>query len=145
MRQALIATLAALALGACGGGDDSTTAQKPETDTSPSPSTSTSPTPSAPESNPRAKAITSCLKRAGLFAINNPATQVGGDYELVVNGGAAGVLYGFADSTAAQSGKAKVQTEEGSAGRKTEVIGDTVLAYFAPDQALAEPEKTAKL
>lgn len=155
MRRTLPAILATLALAACGGGDDekksdtggSGLSETPKTETSTSDTTTTGTSTSAgsPEDNPRAKEITACVKKAGLNVITNPATQVNGDYQLVINGGAAGVLYGFANDAAAVAGKSKVQQEEGSAGRKTEVIHDTVLAYFPAGQTLAEPEKTDKV
>lgn len=62
-----------------------------------------------------------------------------------MNSGGAGVLYGFADDSAAQAGKAKIQEYEGTSGRKTEVIGNTVLAYFPAGQTLADPKSTAKV
>lgn len=38
-----------------------------------------------------------------------------------------------------------MQEYEGSSQRKTEAIGDTVLAHFPPGQTLAEPKDTAKV
>jgi ABC-type glycerol-3-phosphate transport system substrate-binding protein len=144
MRRTAIALLAALALGACGGDDeDDSGGSKP----SPSAQTETTETTTTTTGagGARQEEIVSCLKSAGLNVIDNPGSQVDADYQLVVNNGGAGVLYGFADGTAAQAGKAKVQEYEGSSGRKTEVIGDTVLAYFPADQTLADPESTAKV
>src|SRR4051794_7826124 len=148
MRRTSIAVLAALALGACGGGgdgdkSDSAASQAPE------PTTQTSTTKSSggdPASNPRAKEIVACLKRAGLNVILNPGGAIErADYQLVVNSGGAGVLYGFSDAAAAQAGRPAVQKYEGTSQRKSQVIGDTVLAYFPPDQTLAQPKDTAKV
>jgi ABC-type glycerol-3-phosphate transport system substrate-binding protein len=146
MRRTAIAMLAALALGACGGDDESgdsagsTAAPETQTETT---QTATTTTPAG--GGPRQEEITSCLKGAGLNVIDNPGTQVDADYQLVVNNGGAGVLYGYADGSAAKAGKARVQEYEGTSGRKTEVIGDTVLAYFPDDQTLADPKSTAKV
>jgi len=147
MRRLLIATLAALALGACGGGDDD---KKSDSSASqaPAPTTQTSTTKSSgsPQDNPRAKEIDTCLKKAGLNVILNPGGAIeSADYQLVVNSGGAGVLYGFPDAAAAQAGRPAVQKYEGTSQRKSQVIGDTVLAYFPPDQTLAQPKDTAKV
>src|SRR4051794_7619179 len=142
MRRTLIATLAALALGACGGGDSQTPAPKTEAQTQ----TSTTKSAGSPQDNPRAKEIVDCLKKAGLNVILNPGGAIeSADYQLVVNSGGAGVLYGFPDAAAAQAGRPAVQKYEGTSQRKSQVIGDTVLAYFPPDQTLAQPKDTAKV
>jgi ABC-type glycerol-3-phosphate transport system substrate-binding protein len=147
MRRPVIALLAALALVACGGDDDengsggSTAAQETQTQTTETTDTTTT----SGGGGARREEISSCLDREGLNVIENPGSQVDADYQLVVNSGGAGVLYGFADESAARAAKAKVQKYEGTSGRRTEVIGDTVLAYFPDDQTLADPEATAKV
>jgi ABC-type glycerol-3-phosphate transport system substrate-binding protein len=146
-RTAIAMLLAALALGACGGGDEnddsggSTAAQETQTQTTETTDTTTT----SGGGGARQEEISSCLDREGLNVIENPGSQVDAEYQLVVNSGGGGVLYGFADESAAQASKAKVQKYEGSSGRKTEVIGDTVLAYFPDDQTLANPEATDKV
>jgi ABC-type glycerol-3-phosphate transport system substrate-binding protein len=142
---ALLGTLAALALGACGSDDDEKDSGASTADQAKTETTNTSTSSGSPQDNPRGKEITSCLKQAGLNVILNPASQFDGEYQLVINSGGAGVLYGFSDNSAAQAARAKVQKYEGTSQRKTEVIGDTVLAYFPPDQTLAQPEDTAKV
>ena len=147
MRRTLIALLAGLALGACGGDDesgdsgDSPVAQETQTGTTETTDTTTT----SAGGGARREEIGSCLDREGLNVIENPGSQVDAEYQLVVNSGGAGVLYGFADASAARSARSKVQDYEGSSGRKTEVIGDTVLAYFPADQTLADPQATAKV
>ncbi len=148
MRRTAIATLAALALGACGGGDDekksdSSASQAPK----PTTQTSTTKSSGSPQDNPRAKEIVDCVKKAGgINVILNPGGAIeAADYQLVFNSGGAGVLYGFSDASAAQAGRPAVQKYEGTSQRKSQVIGDTVLAYFPPDQTLAQPKDTAKV
>jgi hypothetical protein len=147
MRRTGIAALAALALGACGVGDDDENSDTAGSE-SPAAKTQTSTTKSSgsPQDNPRAKEIVACTKEAGLNVILNPGGAIeSADYQLVINSGGAGVLYGFADDAAAQAGRPAVQKYEGTSQRKTQVIGDTVLAYFPADQTLAQPKDTAKV
>lgn len=78
--------------------------------------------------------------------ITNGGGQVpGAKYELVIDAGTGGVLYGFASDAKAAASEGKVLKEEGSAGRKVQVLGDTVFAYFAEGQSLAAPEKYDKV
>lgn len=150
MRRTLILALALLALGGCGGSDKKSdsggskqTSAPAETQTQTSTTKSTG---GDPQKNPRAKEIVDCLKKDGLNVILNPGGAIEtADYEIVINAGGAGVLYGFSDASAALAGRPAVQKYEGSSQRKTEVIGDTVLAYFPPDQTLARPKDTAKV
>jgi ABC-type glycerol-3-phosphate transport system substrate-binding protein len=149
---ALLAMLAALAFGACGGDDEDdsggsaetqeTKAQGTTTDTE---TTDTGASTGAAADNPRAEALTSCLEREGFNVIVNPGSQVDADYQLVIDAGSGGVLYGYADEAAASSAKGKVENEEGSAGRDVEVLGDAVFAFFPAGQTLAEPEKYEKV
>jgi hypothetical protein len=138
-----MAVLAALVLGACGGDEDDSGGSKASQPTQTEKTETTTPATSA--GGARQEEISSCLERAGLNVIQNPGSQVDADYQLVVNNGGAGVLYGFADDAAARAGRAKVQKYEGTSGRETEVFGETVLAYFPDDQTLADPESTAKV
>jgi ABC-type glycerol-3-phosphate transport system substrate-binding protein len=134
----VLALLAALALGACGSDDKkdsggSSTADQPAK------------TQTTASGGSRKQEIVSCLKKAGLNVIVNPGSQVDAEYQLVINSGGAGILYGYADNSAAQSNKAKVQKYEGTSQRKSEVIRETVYAYFPAGQTLAQPEKSAQV
>jgi ABC-type glycerol-3-phosphate transport system substrate-binding protein len=139
---ATLALLAALALGACGGDDSKDSGGASTAD---QPAKTQTQTQSTAGGGSRKAEIVSCLKKAGLNVIVNPGSTVDADYQLVINGGGGGVLYGYADSASAQANKAKVQKYEGSSQRKTEVIQETVYAYFPAGQTLAEPEKSAKV
>jgi hypothetical protein len=152
----LLALLAALALGACGGDDEkdsaaSTTTQETTTQdtttetTAETGTTDTGASAGDPAKNPRAKALTSCLEGKGFNVILNGGGEVDASYELVIDAGSGGVLYGFADEAAASAAKGKVLEQEASAGRDVEVRGDTVFAFFKPDQTLADPKKYAKV
>jgi hypothetical protein len=55
------------------------------------------------------------------------------------------VLVIDAGTGGAAASEGKVLKEEGSAGRKVQVLGDTVFAYFAEGQSLAAPEKYDKV
>src|SRR5215217_7643698 len=112
MRKTPMAMLAAaLALAGCGGGDNDnkndsagSQATEPKTETGATESTG------SPQENPRAKEITACLKQSGLNVIVNPGGAIeSADYQLVINSGGAGVLYGFSDAAAATAGKPAVQ------------------------------------
>jgi ABC-type glycerol-3-phosphate transport system substrate-binding protein len=107
MRRTLIALLAALALGACGGDDESGDSGDPpvaqETQTGTTDTTDTTTTSAG--GGVRRVEISSCLDREGLNVIENPGSQVDAVYQLVVNSGGAGVLYGFADESAARSAR----------------------------------------
>jgi ABC-type glycerol-3-phosphate transport system substrate-binding protein len=139
-KSALIALAlpAALALGACGSDDKNDSGGSSAAD-------QPAKTQTTAGGGSRKAEIVSCLKKAGLNVIVNPGSQVDADYQRVINSGGAGVLYGYADNAAAQSNKAKVQKYEGTSQRKTEVIKETVYAFFPPGQTLAEPAKSAKV
>ncbi len=139
---------AALAVGACGGDDEETgdtaTQPKPAKPQTTPETTETSASTGDPKSNPRAKEIVSCLKGKGFNVIVNPGTPVGGRYHLVIDSGSGGIFYGFADEAAAKAAKGKVDKDQGSAGRKTEVIGDVTYSTFPKGDEFAAPEKTPK-
>ena len=148
---ALLALLAAMALGACGGDDENgsggaTRAQgtATATETGTTETTGTAGQAANSRSNPRGKELTPGLRGKGLTAFVNPGGQADADFQLVVNAGGGGVLYAYADEAAARAAKAKVDRYEGSSGRDVEVIGDTVFAFFPPDQRLAQPDKQKK-
>lgn len=148
----LLTLLAAFALVSCGGdkekkssgGSDKSRAPATQTQTEAATRTETRTDTAvngarAGSPDARAKQITSCLEGKGGDVIKNPATQVGGKYQLVVDAGSGGIVYGFKDARAAARAKGRVLKEEGSAQRKIDVIGDTVIANFPPDNSLAKP------
>ena len=156
---ALLLTIPALALASCGGDDEkkkdsggsdkskapATTQTQTQADTATQPDTAVNGG-SGGGPDARAKQITACFKGKGSSVIKNPATQVGGAYQLVVGAGSGGIVYGYKSAAAAQKAKGRVLKEEGSAQRKVDVIGDTVIAYFPADNSLATPgaEKTLR-
>ena len=145
---ALLASLAALALGACGGDDeesaDTTPPKAAQTQTTPTTDTGSTGSAGDPKNNPRAKEIVACLGEKGMFTIVNPGTSVGADYHLVIDNGTGGIIYGFEDEATAKASKGKVDKDQGSAGRETEVIGDVTYSTFPKGDEFAAPEKTPK-
>lgn len=149
---ALFSLLAALALASCGGddekkdsgGSDKSKAPAKQTQTQADTQTDTAvngATGGSPDA--RAKAITSCLERKGENVVKNPATQVGGEYQLVVSAGAGGIVYGFKDDATAEKRKSRVVKEEDD--RDVEVTGDVAIATFPADNSLAKPGARQKL
>jgi ABC-type glycerol-3-phosphate transport system substrate-binding protein len=139
MSRTLVLTLiAALLLAGCGGDDDNKSSggkAKPPT----------TPTATTGRGSQSAKAITSCLKGKRLNVIVNPGTVVNADYQLVINSGGAGVLYGFADEDAAKSAKGKVLKYEGPSDRDVVVIGKTVYAFYPPGHTFGQPDKSKQV
>jgi hypothetical protein len=138
---AIMATLAALGLSACG--DDEET---PTTTSATAPTTA--PTGATGEANADAltptgepkdvvDAVTSCLEDAGYNVIENPSSVGGSEYQLVVNAGGLGVVYVFGDTLAAEDGLEEVDREQRSTGRESEVAGQTVISYLPEGQTLA--------
>lgn len=147
----------ALALASCGGDEEkkdpggSKKSKAPATQAQTQPDTRTQTDTavngaSAGSPDARAKQISACFKGKGSSVIKNPAIQVGGAYQLVVGAGSGGIVYGYKNAAAAAKAKGRVLKEEGSAQRKVDVIGDTVIAYFPADNSLATPgaEKTLR-
>ena len=144
---ALLATTVALALASCGGDDDEsadTTPESAQTQTTPTTETGSTGSAGDPKNNPRAKEIVACLREKGMFTIVNPGGTVGADYHLVIDNGTGGIIYGFEDEAAAKAAKGKVDRDQGSAGRETEVIGDVTYSTFPKGDEFAAPEKTPK-
>src|SRR4051812_8876499 len=95
-RTLALTLIAASLLAGCGGDDgNKSSGGKAKPQTTPTATTGTG--------SQSAKAITSCLKGKGLNVIVNAGGVVDADYQLVINSGGAGVLYGFADESAAKS------------------------------------------
>jgi ABC-type glycerol-3-phosphate transport system substrate-binding protein len=137
-RTLALALIAASLLAGCGGGDDDkSSGGKAKPPTTPTATTGTG--------SQSAKAITSCLKGKGLNVIVNPGSVVDADYQLVINSGGAGVLYGFADESAAKSARGKVLKYEGSSDRKVEVIGRTAYAVYPPGHTFGQPDKSKQV
>ena len=145
------------ALAACGddeedSGDSARKEQQAPATTTETTTTETTPTTGGtetsaddPASNPAAKELVACLKDQKFTVFTNAGTQVEADYQLVIDAGSGGVLYGFAEAAAAKSAKGKVDENEKSAGRQSEVIGDTVFAFFPSSHSLAKPVKYKKV
>jgi ABC-type glycerol-3-phosphate transport system substrate-binding protein len=138
-RTLALVLVAAAMLAACGGDDenDKSSGGKSKPPTTPTATTGTG--------SQSAKAITSCLKGNRLNVIVNPGTVVDADYQLVINSGGAGVLYGFADEGAAKSAKGKVLKYEGSSDRDVEVMGKTVYAFYPPGHTFGQPDKSKQV
>src|SRR3954454_7872146 len=139
-RTLALTLIAASLLVGCGGDDnnDKSSGGQAKPPTTPTATTGTG--------SQSAKAITSCLKGKGLNVIVNPGTVVkGADYQLVINSGGAGVLYGFADEGAAKSAKGKVLKYEGPSDRDVEVIGKTVYAFYPPGHTFGQPDKSKQV
>ena len=143
----VLVTAAALTLGSCGGGDETAEDNPTSAQTQTTPTTETADTATSsgePKNNPRAKEIIACLRQKDMFTIVNPGTSVGAEYHLVIDNGTGGIIYGFKDEATAKASKGKVDKDQGSAGRKTEVIGDVTYSTFPKGDEFAAPEKTPK-
>ncbi len=141
-------------LAACGGDDETTTSSAATTSTTSTVPTGatgaedTAATGSAPGGSAKdvTAEVTGCLEDAGHSVIENPGSIADAKYFLVVNAGGIGVITVFDDPADAEDGLAAVDRDQKSAGRVSEVAGQTVISYFPSDQSLApSPEDLADL
>ena len=140
---ALFAIVVALGVAGCGGDDEETTTSTSTTGatgaTGASGATGAEGENSADaglagDPKERTQEIEVCLEDAGHSPIRNTGGEGNADFQLVVDGGAGGIVYVFSDDQKAADGVQAITSYEESSGRDVEQLGDTVIAYMNPDE-----------